>query len=235
MAHDPGARGTTDPVLTAIARSNLRDLPPPILEAVLADATRLRIPAGGTLRGVGEAGPHIELVVSGLLRIFVTAPDGRSLTVRYGRTGDLVGLVSLFRDPYVMQGSIRAVTETEVLSLRPAVVRRLSETEMDVAQALLRELSERVETFVGEIPDNVFTSVRQRLVRHLLDLAVDSPPDAPLVARVNQQELADAVGTAREVVVRTLRDLREEGLVATGRDGITILAPERLDAERQGP
>ena len=52
---------------------------------------------------------------------------------------------------------------------------------------------------------------------------------------MSQQELADAVGTAREVVVRILRDLREDGLVTTGRDGITILDPGRLDAERVGP
>ena len=42
---------------------------------------------------------------------------------------------------------------------------------------------------------------------------------------------AGAVGTVREVVVRTLRELRREGLVATGRSGITITSPERLLAE----
>lgn len=53
-------------------------------------------------------------------------------------------------------------------------------------------------------------------------------PSPDLVARISQQEVADAVGTVREVVVRVLRDLREEGAVRTGRDGITIRDPERL-------
>jgi hypothetical protein len=35
----------------------------------------------------------------------------------------------------------------------------------------------------------------------------------------------------REYVVRVLRDLREEGLVTTGHDGIEIDDPERLAAE----
>jgi CRP/FNR family transcriptional regulator len=235
MAADSGVRETTDPVQAALASSNLRDLPEPVLAAVLEDSARLRVPAGATLREAGEVGPHLELVITGLLRIFVTAPDGRSLTVRYGRAGDLMGLVSLYRDPYVMPGSIQAVTAAEVLSLRPAIVSRLADTELVVARAMLRELSERVVSFVGEIPDNMFTNVRQRLVRHLLDLATGSRQGDRLVARVSQQELADAVGTAREVVVRILRDLREDGLVTTGRDGITILDPGRLDAERLGP
>ena len=48
---------------------------------------------------------------------------------------------------------------------------------------------------------------------------------------VSQQELADAVGTVREVVVRTLRELRQLGMIETGRRGIRILAAERLLAE----
>jgi hypothetical protein len=35
----------------------------------------------------------------------------------------------------------------------------------------------------------------------------------------------------REVVVRALRELRAEGLLRTGRDGIVLLDPERLAAE----
>jgi len=227
--------GADDAVRAALHKSHLGALPPQLLATLLGDATRLRIPAGGLLRGAGEPGSHLELVVGGLLRIFVTAPDGRMLTVRYGRSGDLVGLVSLFRDRYVMPGSIQAVAESEVLSLRPAVVRRLADSNLDVARVIIAELSERVVAFVAEIPDNVFASVRQRLVRHLLDLATNQQEGPDLVARVSQQELADTIGTAREVVVRILRDLRAEGLVATGREGITILAPARLYAERVGP
>ncbi len=235
MGGDPSVRDSDANLRAALAKSHLAGLPPTLVATMLADATRLRVPGGGMLRSAGEPGPHLELVIAGLLRVFVGAPDGRTLTVRYGRSGDLLGLVSLFRDQYVMPGSIQAVTESDVLSLRPAIVRRLADVEIDVARALLAELSERVTAFVAEIPGNVFASVRQRLVRHLLDLATDRQSGPVLVAHVSQQELADAVGTAREVVVRILRDLRTEGLVATGRDGITVLAPARLYAERVGP
>jgi CRP/FNR family transcriptional regulator len=52
-----------------------------------------------------------------------------------------------------------------------------------------------------------------------------------LVAHVTQQELADAVGSVREVVVRLLRGLREDGLVHTARDEIQLLDVDRLHAE----
>jgi CRP/FNR family transcriptional regulator, cyclic AMP receptor protein len=51
------------------------------------------------------------------------------------------------------------------------------------------------------------------------------------VARVSQQELADAVGSVREVVARALRDFRLTGLVAAGPDSVVILDPARLHDE----
>jgi CRP/FNR family transcriptional regulator len=54
------------------------------------------------------------------------------------------------------------------------------------------------------------------------------------VVHATQQELADAVGTVREVVTRTLRGLREEGKVETRRDEIILLDPVALGDELSG-
>jgi len=74
--------------------------------------------------------------------------------------------------------------------------------------------------------------VRQRVAAHLLDLAATQQnPEGPLVARVSQQELADAVGSVREVVARVLRDLRLAGIVATSGDAVRIVDAGLLYAE----
>jgi CRP/FNR family transcriptional regulator len=51
---------------------------------------------------------------------------------------------------------------------------------------------------------------------------------------VSQQELADAVGSVREVVARVLRDLRIAGVVATSADRVVIVDAARLYAESAG-
>src|SRR3954453_1556283 len=83
-------------VLAAIGLSPFRDLPPELLAAVTAEATTTRVRAGETIHGDGEAAPHLELVLSGLVRARVSALDGRVLTVRYCRAGSLVGTATLF-------------------------------------------------------------------------------------------------------------------------------------------
>jgi CRP/FNR family cyclic AMP-dependent transcriptional regulator len=218
----------------AIEASHLRSLSPEAIGGFAGEASRLRVPAGSTIHRQGDTSAHLEVVVSGLIRVYVTAPDGRTMTVRYCRPGALIGVVSLFASPFSLPVSIQAVTDAELLAFRPSVVRRAAERDSRVARALLDELSERVLSFIAEIPGSAFATVRQRVTRHLLDLASESQTGPELLATVGQQDLADAVGTVREVVVRALRDLRRAGLIETRRDGIVLLDPERLLGEAYG-
>jgi CRP/FNR family transcriptional regulator len=220
-----------DRLEAAIAASHLRALPPDVLATLVGGSRRWQAPGGQILHRAGDGGRHVELVVRGLVRVFAAAPDGRTLTVRYCRAGALMGILSLYADPFVMPATTQVVVDAELLAIDPAVVRHAADRDVRVARALLLELSERAAAFAVEIGSSAFSTVRQRVARHLLDLAAERQRGAALVARISQQELAEAVGTVREVVVRALRELRREGLLDTGRGGITIRSAEQLLAE----
>lgn len=226
---------------SAVSMSHLRQLPAEVLDDLLAGSARMTIPAGSVTHWEGEPEPHLELVVSGVVRVFVTAPDGRTMTVRYCRPGALIGVMSLFATEFAMPATTQALVDAEVLRISATVARRMGTGDLQVARAFLAELSERALSFVYEIPGSAFATVRQRVVRHLLDLASARVAEDPspgevagqeLVVRASQQELANAVGTVREVVVRVLRELRQDGLVRTERDRIVLLEPARLIAEQ---
>ncbi|TJY71437.1 Crp/Fnr family transcriptional regulator [Arthrobacter sp. CAU 1506] len=239
MGQDPAWTADVS-ALQAIAASPLGSLPEPLLRDLLTGSTLVRVPAGTVTHREGDADPHLELMVSGLLKFYATAPDGRTITVRYCRRGSLMGVVSLFSPDFALPVSGVALTDTELVRLSPVRVRGAAARELPVAHAFLRELSARVLGFMAEIPGSAFTSVRQRVARHLLDLAagadagrLDGPAPMPaagseLAVHTTQQELAQAVGSVREVVVRILRDLREAGVVRTERDRIVIVEPGRL-------
>lgn len=226
-----------DDVRLALTASHLGELSAELLDELLIDAVRVAIPPGAVLHPEGESAPHLELVVSGVVRVYVGAPDGRTMTVRYCRPGALIGVASLFAPGFALPAAVQALTHSEVLRMSTLLVRRASEREVRVARALLGEQSERAMSFLFEVPGGAFGTVRQRVARHLLDLASEDargsgPDGGALVVRVSQQALSEAVGTAREVVVRVLRQLREAGIVRTGRDGIVLVDPGRLAAEQ---
>lgn len=219
-------------VVEALSQSHFKTLPRDTIDALMEGATRAHWPAASTVRAIGEPGPYLDLLVDGLLRVYVGAPDGRTLTVRYLRQGEIAGGVSLFTPGYALAATMQALVDSDVLTFRADLVIELAQRDVGVARVLIDELSERVVNFVAEIPGSAFSTVRQRVARHLLDLASEQHHGDRLIARVSQQALADATGSVREVVVRVLRDLRDEGVIQTSRGGIEVLLPERLIVEQ---
>jgi CRP/FNR family cyclic AMP-dependent transcriptional regulator len=218
-------------VAAAIALGPLRTLPAQTLERLMANAMTFDVPRGVVNHTQGDADIHAGLLVSGLLRAFRTTDDGRQMTVRYARAGELLAIASVHvRRP----GSLaqQALTPCRLLRFHPDAIVEMTRRDLDVANLLAEENARRVFDYIDLIAGISFGSMRQRVVRHLLDLAAaDQCGSMPMVARLSQQALADAVGCVREVVVRLLRELREEGLIRTGRDEIELLEPDRLHGE----
>jgi CRP/FNR family transcriptional regulator len=101
-----------------------------------------------------------------------------------------------------------------------------------LAWALAEESVHRLYDVLEELAGNTFALVRQRVARHLLDLATSRlGASRTLTASVNQQDLANSVGSVREVVARVLAELRAEHLVRTSPGRVEILDPVRMSHE----
>src|SRR5438046_2823749 len=83
-------------------------------------------------------------------------------------------------------------------------------------------------TIRDEIAGSAFATVRQRIAHHLLYMARSQSAPPYLMAHITQTDLADAAASVREVAVRELRALRNEGLIRPGRAGIAIMDPDGL-------
>jgi CRP/FNR family cyclic AMP-dependent transcriptional regulator len=204
----------------------LSALPRAAAERLLADAIRINVPAGALIYR-DEESPRLIVVVKGLLRVFLTSADGRQVTVRYARSGDVAGLVLVIGGPAPM--SIQAMTSALVVALRVDTLRSLLATDPGVARACAEELTQQLHELLDDLSEQAFLPVRHRLVRQLMLLAT-AGPGPELVVQTSQQELADAIGSVREVVTRNLHQLHEEGLIDVARDEITLRDPLRLAA-----
>lgn len=216
-------------VRAAIDKSFLAALPPPALERLLAGAVLETVAAGTTTyRAGGE--PRPSLIVSGLFRSYFAAPDGRQVTVRYAREGDVLGVVAAHGGPAPLH--VQALTDSQRLRFDVERLRELAKTDVQVAWALVGELTATVYDLWHEVAATAFASVPQRVARHLLEIAAreQEAEGGTLVAHVSQQELADLAGTVREVVARALRELRDEGVVRVSRSGISVVDPNALAA-----
>jgi CRP-like cAMP-binding protein len=167
------------------------------------------------------------LVAAGQLRIYRQTPAGRQVTLMYHFPGALAGLPSLLvrgardeseraRQLWLMLGGTRVYSEAlqDSLLLRFSTPQflHLVQTEAALAWPVAAYLA-RCEAITEQmLTDDMFLSVRARIARHLIDLAVLD--HGVLTVNVGHQEIADAIGSVREVVTRAMRDMRHAGLVS---------------------
>src|SRR6186713_2913084 len=81
-----------------LARSFLGGLPRDLLDVLLATGDRADYPLGTTIYRDGDD-PRTLLVLRGLLRVYMSSPEGRQVTVRYARPADVLGIALLVGGP----------------------------------------------------------------------------------------------------------------------------------------
>jgi CRP/FNR family transcriptional regulator len=206
----------------------LAAFPASLRESLVREAIRVDLPAGTTLY-YEEDEPRCGLVIAGLIRVYMTSPDGRQITVRYARAGDLLGIAAIVGGPAPV--SVQIVTDVTLLMFNVRALQVSGQTEPQVGWLMAQEVTRRLYDTLEALAGRAFGSLRQQVAHHLLDLAASRQQGRGLVVKVTQQELADAVGSVRPVVARIIRDLRAEGIISTSSDGIIILKPAELHAE----
>ena len=223
-----------DELRGAIRASFLAQLPDDAVAALVEGAARFEVPAGPVDHLRGPGGPvyaYIRLVAVGLLRVVRIVPDGRTITQRYIRPGELAGIAGVFLTPGTRNtGRADALMHSVYYHFRADLWRQTAERDARVGVALLTELSRIAELSMELMANRALASMRQRVVGQLLDSAIYGDGVDP-IAPVTQQQLANGVGSAREVVARVLHELREEKLVETRIGSVVLLEPERLRSE----
>jgi CRP/FNR family transcriptional regulator len=225
----PGAERSQNLAVALLHDGPWASLPTKTVELLAAGGRLSDVPAGITVYGESDA-ERVGVIVRGLLRVYMHTSDGRQVTVRYVRAGHLLGVPALVGGPAPV--SVQALTDSAVYFMDVARVKRLARQDAAVAWVLAEESVHRLYDVLEELAGNTFATVRQRVARHLLDLAASRPvSDGRLVALVSQQDLANSVGSVREVVARVLRELRAASLVHTSSGRVEILDPVKMSLE----
>src|SRR5918996_3899590 len=112
-------------VRAAIANSFLSELDTDLVQRLVEQAIPLDLEAGAMLYPE-EGAPRMALVIQGLLRVYLTSAEGRQITIRYARDGDVLGTAVTIDGP--VRTPVQAVTDSRVLLLNTSDVRQLAQT-----------------------------------------------------------------------------------------------------------
>lgn len=195
---------------TDLSRESLR-----LLEQGLAEHD---LPAGSLVLYKGQPVAGAYFVVSGRLRVYAIAPNGNEATLYFIDPGEtcIVALNCVFND-LLYPAWVQAMDDTRVAVIPGPVYRRLFEHEPGVRAVTVEALSTVVFRLMSELEQVHSTQHRQRLANFILSHA-----NADGIMRMTQQQVAQHLGTTREVVARLMQGLVGERLVTTGRGFVRI-------------
>jgi CRP/FNR family cyclic AMP-dependent transcriptional regulator len=224
---DAVGRGPASPMPSA-AVDFLSLLSPANRRRLLEGSTRAVYP-GGTIVAHPSGAALAYLVDYGLARLYWNVPDGRQATIAIIRPKELAGgTMALGASPWVF---MQVITDTALTILNVATLRELAAAELEVSSAISAHLAMRVREAYRLIAVRSLGNIRERVAYDLLDRAAHSQlVVGRLEVRATQADLADSIGSSREVMSRALRDLRAEGIVETAPGVIRVLNPAGLAA-----
>lgn len=205
----------------------LGSLPDTLRERLSQEMTLKRIPAGTRLFDEQDACQAFPLVLSGTIRVAKVAPSGRRLKLYDVEPGDSCILTSSCLIAHKTYPALGA-TETDVeLALVPAgLFMALVDQHEPVRRHVFALFAERLTELMGLVEAVAFQRLDQRLAARLLGHGS--------VLRLTHQQLADELGSAREIVSRVLGQFAEEGLIRSGRQELEILDANALRQRATG-
>lgn len=186
--------------------------------------------AGDHLFMVGDVCDSIHLVGAGGIRVYVSGMSGRGILLYEVRTGEICPLnTRMVLSRTVALANASPSTDIVAVRLYRDEVRHLSGRFEEFRHFLQQSVLERFEEIIIRISDITTRRVDHRLLDLLISEFNRSGEDRPTIEMTND-EIALAVGAAREVVNRKLHDFERVGALRLGRGRIWLQDVDALQA-----
>jgi CRP/FNR family cyclic AMP-dependent transcriptional regulator len=211
-------------------------LPQAAMAELVADAElaarRFDVTAGKAIYDAATPATNLYLIHAGQVRVLLQTAGPKQRAVRLL---EILGPGDWFGAPALAGGAtydtralaVTAVTASEIPAERllAAVPRHPA-----VASAVIRSLAGKLQAAYTQAANLVFDDTNQRLIKTLLDFSRTSaatPQPGPagedgVELRITHQQLAQAIGAARETVSLALTQLRQKKLLQTGRNRLAF-------------
>ncbi|MBT8398205.1 MAG: Crp/Fnr family transcriptional regulator [Gemmatimonadetes bacterium] len=210
--------------------SFFRDLSEEALALVCERMVRRTVSAGSILFQKGEQARGVYILVEGAVEIYRSTPDGREQVLHTEDPVQSVAELPVFDSgPYPASGRTAADSELFFLSLDD--FKRLYREHPEIADAVIRNLGQRLRALVSVVEKVSLRSIPGRVAKAILEQAekhgaARQGGSFPLSG--TQSDLAHHLATSRESVARALGDLRRKEVISTEGRRVTILSLARL-------
>ena len=202
---------------------SLSDLSPPIedKEALMKLGITKKFKMGETILSEDTSVQSIPVITEGSVKVLQTDDELKEMVLYYLRPGETC-VMSVLAGLYQDTSKVKAVAEEEceVLFIPVNAFNDLIRKNPEWLNYIFQIYHKRFEELLGVVDAVAFKNMDERLLQFLHKRSNLS--DSKTIT-ITHEQLAQELGTAREVVSRLLKKMENEGLVELGRNKITLV------------
>jgi CRP/FNR family transcriptional regulator len=178
---------------------------------------------GEALFWEGDPCAGLHIIEQGFVKLYRLSPQGRQYIVRVLQEGDTCNEVPTF-DGGTNPVNVEALETTQVWVIHPDILRTLLKKHPEFAQKVIDNLAKNLRGLVRMVSEMAFYQVTHRLARLISEQSPDELSGTPWT----QEQLAARLGTVREVVARSLKELERSGAIQMDKRRIAVSNPDVL-------
>jgi CRP/FNR family transcriptional regulator len=189
------------------------------LSRLVQASTIVELPEGSRIFGPGQAPESFLLLLEGTIRVQQVSQNGREIVLYRVHAGESCALTTaclMGYEEYQAEGI--AETKVRAVSIRRTSFDELIASSKEFRQFVFTAFSRRVTNLFRVIEEVVFERIDVRLAQRLLELAGDADH-----VDATHQQLANELGSAREVISRQMTEFQRRGWVSAQRGSIELI------------
>lgn len=182
------------------------DLPEAVLKDLAAVTQLHEYERGDVLFWEGDECAGLHIIQSGSVKLYRISPQGRQYIIAVLTEGATCNEVPAF-DGGTNPVNVEALETTRVWVVDAFTLRELVKTNPAFALKILSKFGQNLRNLVSKVSEMAFYQVTHRLARLIAEMEVSPHP------HWTQEQLAARLGTVREVVSRSLKELEKSGAI----------------------
>ncbi len=198
--------------------SVLQDLPPAELKVLMANMTEHAYAKGQVIFREGSYPTGIYFIKEGKAKKYKVDKEGREQIIYVANTGELIGFHALLAEERYPD-SAAVLENSQIVFIPKDDFLEVLDNSKTLARRLLKTLSHEFSVFANSLTLFAQRSVRERFAMQLVLLREkykqNFVPGMDVEINMSREDLANLVGTARENIMRILKDFKEEEILIT--------------------
>ena len=172
----------------------------------------------------GNSSNFIFYVIYGEVKTYNTNEEGKELITCIFKKHDFFGFTSLTKNKPYHENAV-AIKESKLLKISKKEIYDLIRQNPQIAINFMDILTENLNSLKESLIHLAYDSVKKKTAQSILILNNKSKNNR---VEISRYDLASLIGIAKETLIRTLTEFKDNGIIKTKRDSIIIVDIEKL-------